>query len=30
LNVGKHKSVVGIYNYLVKNLSKENDELLDI
>jgi asparagine synthetase B (glutamine-hydrolysing) len=30
LNVGNHKSVVGIYNYLVKNLSKEKDELLDI
>jgi len=30
LNVGRHKSVVGIYNYLVKNLAKEKDELLDI
>lgn len=30
LNVNKHKSVVGIYNYLVKNLSKEQYEILDI
>ena len=30
LNVGNHKSVVGVYNYLVKNLSKDKDELLDI
>ena len=30
LNVGNHKSVVGVYNYLVKNLSKDKDEFLDI
>jgi len=30
LNIKKHKSVVGIYNYLVKNLSENKNEIMDV